>query len=235
MDKCVRRLTRNGASISTSTNKVETLLQLLVGPEYAALDPRLSPSYGANLHTNCVKSIFENAVLARERQGISRIALRYALCHTECPLSSIELLCEYGEVSDAIEESESTLSDRSHRTVRCCTLISELQSVSDFSDICNHWIMRTTPLEIATKFCAYEAVMSTLLKHGANPRLHTEHESTSASSTRPNKQIKEPEHESRRKKTVFATPGRTWLQSIPSLPRLFRKKQNLYIEPSKTP
>lgn len=42
MDECVKRLMRNGVPISTSTEKVETLLQLLVGPEHAALDPRLS-------------------------------------------------------------------------------------------------------------------------------------------------------------------------------------------------
>lgn len=223
MDKCVQRLTTHGASISTPTKKVETLLQLLVGPEHAALDPRLSRLYGANLHTNCLRSIIENAVLAPERRNISRIALRYALRHTECPFSSITLLCAYGGASDTVGEGEFILSNR---TGQCCTHDPEVEWSSDSEGsmvIRRDGNMHMTPLQVAIKWCANPAVVSALLEHGADPKLLTEHERTSVIFTRSVKQIKEAEHESR-KETVLATLGRTGLQSIASLLGLSRQR-----------
>lgn len=48
--RCVQWPTRSGAFITMSTKKVETVLQPLVGPRHAALDPRLSRLYATLAH-----------------------------------------------------------------------------------------------------------------------------------------------------------------------------------------
>jgi ankyrin repeat protein len=231
LDKCVQRLTEKGATISTSTSRVETLLQLAVGPEHAALDPRNSRRYGSKLHTTCIKSIIDNAVLAHERQAISRIALRYALCNKECPLISIELLCKYGGASDTVEEAESTFSDLSGQDR---ARDSRLGWPPYARGRIENGIMRMTPLQVAIMFRAKQAVILTLLAYGADPKLLTEAERKSAIFAGSFKKSKESERESR-KKVAVATLSGTWLQSIPLLPGLFRPKPSRYIEPRKSP
>jgi hypothetical protein len=157
-------------------------------------------------------------VLAHDKRSISRMALRYALGHTECPLSSIELLCQYGGASDALEEAESTPSDHAGRW---STNDSRLECTPNSLYVCKDSIKPMTPLQVAVEHFADQTVMSTLLGHGADPRLLTEHQRKSDIFTRSLAQLEEAERGSW-KTVVLAALGRTWPQSIPSLQGLFR-------------
>lgn len=152
--------------------------------------------------------------------------------YTGRPFTSIKLLCEYGGASDTVKEGESALR---HHIKRFRKNDSEVEWTSHSSgpvEIREDEIMHMTPLQIAIKCHANPSVMSTLLEHGANPRLLTEHERTSVIFTRSVKQIKETEHESQ-KGTALATLGRRRLRSIASLLGLSRQRQGMYFEPSR--
>lgn len=149
MGKCLRRLIEGGASMSMPTKEYETLLQLVVNPDHAPLDPRVSRAYSADfhadVHADCIKSVMESVESEYKQRRTSGLALRYALLHGDCPLSSIKVLCGYGAARDRIEEPDGFLS-----------------SVH---------IMHMAPLQIAIRQQASDAVKSTLIEHGAEPFL----------------------------------------------------------------
>jgi hypothetical protein len=141
MGRCLRRLIEGGASMSMPTKEYETLLQLVVSPDHAALDPRVSRAYSADFHADvhpdCIKSVMESVESEYKQRRTSGLALRYALLHGDRPLSSIKVLCGYGAARHTIEEPDGFIS-----------------SVH---------IMHIAPLQIAIRQQASDIVKSTLI------------------------------------------------------------------------
>ena len=140
--RCVKRLIEGGASISMPIQEYETLLQLVMSPDHAALDPRLR-TWGVDIHADCIKSVMENIDSEYKQRRTSGLALRYALLHGDCPLRSIKVLCSYGAARDTIEGPDGFLA--------------------------SVYVMQMAPLQIAIRQQASDAVLSTLMEYGAEP------------------------------------------------------------------
>lgn len=132
--KYVRRLIEEGASMAMPNH-----------PDHAALDTRISETHGANVHADCIVSVLENGGSEYKQRRISGLALRYALLHGGCPLSSIKVFCGYGAARDTIEGPDGFL------------------SLVD--------IMHMAPLQIATRQRAPAAIIRILLEYGADASL----------------------------------------------------------------
>lgn len=143
IEECVRLLLV--AQVSSPSIQIPPVrsvlspLELVIGEDHAALDPRTSFKWGLDIHRTCISSFLDPLETDEERSELAQTALLHALSHNMCPADSIKLLCKHAV--------------RSGQNV-------DLRSESDVMD---------HALYLALMNSAAEPIILILLDHGASP------------------------------------------------------------------
>lgn len=142
---CVQRLVEAGAVVTeidcdTTTQAPETPLRLTADPSHAALDPRNCSKWGVDIHSRCLASILDHMTSGSEKRKASREALLSIASYNVCPADSVDLLCK--NILPPLGDAV-----KSAKARRCFTLA----------------------MHRGLKAHAADALISTLLSHGADP------------------------------------------------------------------
>lgn len=178
----VRLLLADQASVSTKPSiriahkpppmrSVKLPLELVVGKEHAALDPRTSFKWGPGVHRTCISAFLDPLSTDNERSELAETALPHALSHDMCPIDSIELLCKHAVGSGQNADLRSDVLDTA---LHCALMNSAAEPIililldHGASPNSESYIL---PLIMAINPKVSEAVVIALLQHGADPHL----------------------------------------------------------------
>jgi ankyrin repeat protein len=182
--ECVRLLLADQALTSTKpstriaqnpppTRSIRSPLELVVGKDHAALDPRTSFKWGRDIHQTCISSFLDPLATDNERSELARTALLHALSHSMCPTDSIKLLCKHAvgpnDNFDSLVESGG-MDEALYHALGNSAAQPIILILLDHGANPNAETIRL-PLNMAMASRASEGVVTALLQRGADPNL----------------------------------------------------------------
>jgi ankyrin repeat protein len=182
--ECVRLILADQASTSTKpstriahkpppTRSIKSPLELVVGKDHAALDPRMSFKWGRDIHQTCISSFLDPLATDNERSELAQTALLYALMHDMCPVDSIKLLCEHAVGPGGHLDSQTGsggLDEALYHALKNSAAEVIILMLMDHGASPNAERYKL-PLIMAIESQASEAVLTALLQCGADPDL----------------------------------------------------------------
>jgi ankyrin repeat protein len=200
VDKCVARLSERAPSSMANASNLSLLyryapentpLSLTINKEHAALDPRVSRTWGSDVHARCVAALLDNIESVPERRVARHEGLFRALSQGIFCLETIEQLSSNdAALCDGVPQTAATTETGLRAEGRCQHSRSALHEALEYRaplpiiqsllqhrldpNGLDHGHVLCTPLLVAIRQNADIAVISLLVSHGADPDMKNE-------------------------------------------------------------